>query len=109
MIPLFTRLNELGISYEVSLIYGLPNQTVQSFRKSISLLRENGCTDIAAFPLMLLKGTELYAEKEKWGMEEEIVGDFGIPTVTSSNSFTKNEWLQMNDLAVSLMPNKRVA
>lgn len=109
VIPLFTRLNEMGISYEVSLIYGLPNQTVDSFRKSILRLRENGCTDITAFPLMLLKGTELYAEKEKWGMAEEIVGDFAIPTVTSSNSFKKNDWLQMNDIARSLEPNKRVA
>lgn len=109
VIPLFKRLNDAGISYEVSLIYGLPNQTVESFEKSISILQENGCTDITAFPLMLLKGTELYSEKDKWGMKEEVVGDFGIPTVTSSNSFTKNDWLQMNDVAQSIQPNKRVA
>lgn len=109
VIPLFSHLNEMGISYEVSLIYGLPNQTVDSFKRSIDILKENGCTDITAFPLMLLKGTELYAEKEKWKMKEEVLGDFGIPTVTSSNSFTKEEWLKMECIAQSLEPNRRVA
>lgn len=109
VIPLFHRLNDAGISYEVSLIYGLPNQTVESFEKSISILKENGCTDITAFPLMLLKGTELYSEKDKWGMKEEVVGDFGIPMVTSSYSFTKEEWLMMEYIAQSLEPNRRVA
>lgn len=109
VVPLFGQLNEMGISYEVSLIYGLPNQTVDSFQKSISILSNNGCTEITAFPLMLLRGTELYAEKEKWRMKEEIIGDYQIPTVTSSSSFSKEEWLVMSRIANSLIPNKRVA
>ena len=100
-------LKEYGISYEVSLIYGLPTQTVESFQRSIAFVHENKCAYITAFPLMLLKGTNLYAEKEKWGMQENILGDFNIPLVTCINSFTYDNWLSMKEIAESLEGNKR--
>jgi radical SAM superfamily enzyme YgiQ (UPF0313 family) len=105
---LFQELNQRNINYEVSLIYGLPNQTVKSFNESIEFLTKNGCSSITAFPLMLLKGTELYDQKLKWHMQEEIQGDFNIPEVTSSNTFTKSEWLEMQKIASSLQINNRV-
>lgn len=57
------KLNTANISYEVSLIYGLPMQTVGSFKKSVNFLKSNYCKNIVAYSLMLLKGTELYAKK----------------------------------------------
>lgn len=105
---LFADLNKMDIGYEVSLIYGLPNQTVQSFQQSIDFLNQNGCHKITAFPLMLLKGTELYRQKANWAMKEEPLGDFNIPTVTSSNSFNKSDWLEMQGIANDLMTNVRV-
>ncbi|ARV14254.1 B12-binding domain-containing radical SAM protein [Polaribacter sp. SA4-12] len=96
------QLNKRNISYEVSLIYGLPTQTVTSFKKSISFLIENGCEKIIAFPLMLLKGTELFQEKEKFSLKEENIGEYNIPLVTSSNSFSKNNWLEMKKIANNL-------
>ena len=97
-----TELNKRGIHYEVSLIYGLPTQTLESFKKSIDFVQNNKCENIVAYPLMLLKGTEIYEDKEKYGFKEEILGDFNIPTVTSSNSFTKSDWLKMKKIAHSL-------
>jgi radical SAM superfamily enzyme YgiQ (UPF0313 family) len=45
------------IRFEISLIYGLPGQTVKSFNKTIELLKLFGCeNNIKAYPLMLLKG-----------------------------------------------------
>lgn len=96
------ELNKRKISYEVSLIYGLPSQTLQSFNESIEFLRMNGCFNIKAFPLMLLKGTELYLEKEKYGMEEKIINEFDIPVVVKSDSFTENEWFRMKEKAETL-------
>lgn len=102
------QLKKQGISYEVSLIYGLPGQSVRSFAESILFLRDNGCERITAFPLMLLRGTELFAEKEKWGYQERQEGQFGIPVVYRSNSFTERDWSVMKEMADDLMPNERV-
>jgi radical SAM superfamily enzyme YgiQ (UPF0313 family) len=102
-----TKLKEQEISYEVSLIYGLPGQTVDSFKRSIDFIESRGCKTIKAYPLMLLRGTELFHEKQKWGIKEEATGEFNIPVVTSSNTFTRNEWEQMDHIAKSLTPNGR--
>ena len=101
-------LNEQRISYEVSLIYGLPGQTPASFAESILFLQANGCARITAFPLMLLRGTELFAQKEEWGYEERPEGRFGIPTVYQSNWFSENDWWMMKQMADDLSPNERV-
>lgn len=101
------RLGERNLSYEASLIYGLPNQTVDSFRHSIDFLRASGCNRITAYPLMLLKGTELYAQKQKYGFVEKPLGDFGIPTVVASRSFSENDWLKMHEIAEQLDPSVR--
>lgn len=101
------RLNSSGIAYEVSLIYGLPNQTYSSFKGTIEFLKFNDCSLIKAYPLMLLKGTELYAMRDKWNFKEKVMGDFHIPVVVSSNSFNENEWSRMKELAESLEPCER--
>jgi hypothetical protein len=99
---LFQRLNALGIAYEISLIYGLPNQTFASFKESVDFLQAHACQRIKAFPLMLLKGTELHAQRNLWKCQEKIVGDYHIPVVVSANSFDEQEWLRMRALAESL-------
>lgn len=101
------ELNKRGISYEISLIYGLPNQTYDSFCQSIEYVKNHGCIDIKAYPLMLLKGTELYYQKEVYNFREETIGDYQIPVVVSSNSFTESEWQQMHEIANSLVMNER--
>ncbi len=57
----------LGIESEISLIYGLPGQTVDSFRASVEWVRKTGVQRIRAFPLMLLRGTELHRRKGRAG------------------------------------------
>jgi radical SAM superfamily enzyme len=102
------RLVQRGIPFEVSLIYGLPGQTLDSFQRSIDHLQAKGCTDIKAWPLMLLPGTKLYDQKEQWGMLEETLGEFRIPVVTESNLFGSREWEAMNQLAHTLAPTARL-
>ena len=62
---------------------------------------------VTAWPLMLLKGTPLFQEKEKWNLKEEILNDFDIPVVISSNSFNKDDWYKMKEIADSLNSNQR--
>lgn len=102
------QLVQRGISFEVSLIYGLPGQTLDSFQRSIDYLQAKGCTDIKAYPLMLLPGTKLYDQKSQWGMVEEPIGEFGIPVVTASATFTRGQWEQMDRLAKTLDPTHRL-
>jgi len=97
-----------GISFEMSLIYGLPGQTFESFQRSIDHLHAKGCTDIKAWPLMLLPGTKLHDQKEQWGMREEALGEFNIPVVTESNTFTREEWERMDRIARALLPVNRL-
>jgi radical SAM superfamily enzyme YgiQ (UPF0313 family) len=96
------RLNDEGIAYEVSLIYGLPLQTPGSFLKSIEFLRTHHCPTIRAFPLMLLKGTDLWKRRGQWGFREDSQGAFHIPVVVASNSFSEAGWLEMKAAADSL-------
>ncbi|MBX2980496.1 MAG: radical SAM protein [Flavobacteriales bacterium] len=106
-----TALDQLvarGIPFEVSLIYGLPGQTLDSFQRSIKHLHAKGCTDIKAWPLMLLPGTKLYDQKVQWGMLEEALGEFNIPVVTESNTFSREEWERMDRIARVLMPAERL-
>jgi radical SAM superfamily enzyme YgiQ (UPF0313 family) len=101
------QLKEASVSYEVSLIFGLPGQTVDSFKQSIEFLQERGCESIKAYPLMLWRGTELYEQKDTLNLKEEVLGDYHIPLVTSSNTFNRGEWERMNEIAQSLMANDR--
>ena len=106
-------LNAAKIPFEVSLIYGLPLQTVDSFKQSIEFSQSLQPTRLVAWPLMLLRGTELYHQKELFDFKETLFGfdemnqlstesnrlSLGIPHVVSSNSFTFKDWTRMNDLA----------
>jgi radical SAM superfamily enzyme YgiQ (UPF0313 family) len=92
------------INFEISVIYGLPEQTVETFQKTIELLNSFGCTNnIKAYPLMLLKGTYLYGGKQTWGLEEKnIEKNYNIPLVVKSKSFSAKEWYEMKYIADQL-------
>lgn len=102
------ELHKRGISFEVSVIYGLPNQTPESFGATLAFLESLNVPKIVAFSLHLLPGTELFWEREKWNMRVEYHGRFGIPTVVSSNSYTKDGWLQMKAMAEPYAPVQRI-
>jgi radical SAM superfamily enzyme YgiQ (UPF0313 family) len=94
-------LHQRAIPFEVSLIYGLPTQTLESFEQTVRWCQERGVEVIRAFPLMLLRGTRLDRERERWGLVES---DDVIPVVVESDSFDRSEWLEMRALADSLAP-----
>ncbi|MDR1444341.1 MAG: radical SAM protein [Treponema sp.] len=90
-------LNKKGIDYEISIIYGLPEQSPKTFQETIDRLASMECKSIKAYPLMLLKGTKLYKNKEKWNLKEKIFEN--IPLVIESNSFSEKEWEKMKKIA----------
>ena len=94
------RLNARGISYEISLIYGLPLQTLDRFRMSVDWCLERGVPRVKAWPLMLLRGTPLHAQREMWGYVESV-GD-RIPVVVESSSFSRDDHAEMARIANEL-------
>lgn len=100
-----------GVQAEISLIYGLPGQTVESFRESIEVCRKLvPHAQIKCFPLMLLRGTKLHAQASSLGLKEGFVEhpwitpriqEF-IPHVVETPSMTREDWKRMADLAQAL-------
>jgi hypothetical protein len=88
-----------GHPFEVSLIYGLPNQTLESFRESVAWCLSMGVPTIKAFPLMLLRGTKLERERSRWGLVEDTAP---IPQVVASRSFGAEDHARMGALAEAL-------
>ncbi|PHQ83304.1 MAG: B12-binding domain-containing radical SAM protein [Thalassobium sp.] len=91
------KLKARNIPFEVSLIYGLPKQTLASFRESISWCWRQQVPVIRAWPLMILRGTPLEKQREEFGLVESENG--AIPHVIASNSFTREEYCEMERLA----------
>jgi radical SAM superfamily enzyme YgiQ (UPF0313 family) len=96
------QLHNFGLPYQVSLIYGLPLQTVSSFQASIDFLVDRGVQDIVAFPLMLLEGTELKRKAADYHIKERSLGVGDIPLVVSSSTFSEEEYLAMERIATIL-------
>jgi radical SAM superfamily enzyme YgiQ (UPF0313 family) len=100
-----------SIECEVSLIFGLPGQTLDSFKTSIEYCQRHNVKVIHAFPLMLLRGTPLYEQKEKFNLIESDEGvcdeidrvqQYGIKHVVSSSTFSYDDWRKMAELAGNL-------
>lgn len=105
-----------NIETEISLIFGLPHQTLESFKESIHFCKALHIKTIHAFPLMLLRGTPLHESKASLQLVEssdisvpEVNRLYeGIPHVISSPSFSREDWQKMADLATDLETyNKR--
>ena len=94
-----TQLHAHDQRFEVSLIYGLPNQTLASFHETVDACLRWRIPVIRAFPLMLLRGTELERDRERWGLVEN---DELIPAVVASHSFDRDDWRQMAATATLL-------
>lgn len=87
------------IEHEVSLIFGLPVQTLASFEESVQWCLDREVPVIKAFPLLLLRGTELDRSREKWGL---VDSGGAMSLVLQSTSFHYDEWLQMARISEAL-------
>ena len=102
------ELHRRGLPFEVSLIYGLPTQTLVSFQETVRWCQERGVPVLKAFPLMLLRGTKMEKDRARWGLVES---QDCIPLVVESDSFSREDWARMAALAEGLraLPKKGAA
>ncbi len=93
------QLHARRIPFEVSLIFGLPEQTRQSFLDGVRFCVERGVPVVRAFPLMLLRGTALERDRSRWSLVEN---DDEIPAVIASSTFNEEDWNFMAGIARAL-------
>lgn len=101
-----TKLRARAIPFEVSLIYGLPTQTLASFAESVRWCQDRGVSPVRAFPLMLLRGTGLDRDRHRWALVESADP---IPVVVGSDTFSRVEWEQMRAIADRLDEDGQIA
>ena len=102
-------LHELHIPFEVSLIFGLPLQTLNSFKQSVNFCLGHRVPTVKAWPLMILRGTPLDSlemrqkfrlrERDICASEEIDRVQIDIPHVVESSTFTEQEWKEMANIA----------
>ena len=106
------KLKAMDIEYEVSLIFGLPLQTLSSFVESVNFCLSRGVPIVKAWPLMILRGTPLDTRimREAYGLKEMSISasdeidrvQVNIPHVVSSSTFSYEEWVVMTKVAALL-------
>jgi len=108
VIKTLAEMEKAKINYGISLIYGLPGQTVNSFKNTIEFLTQNSSAQLVAYPLMLLTGTKLYREMDSYSIKQEPLGNYNLNYVTESFSFTRKEYDKMERIANELNPHSRL-
>lgn len=93
------ELRRRRIHFEVSVIFGLPEQTLRSFQETVEYCLRNRVPTIRAFPLMLLRGTELQRDRNRYGL---IENSDVIPAVVASETFSQEDWETMRAIAAAL-------
>lgn len=95
----FELLNARGQHYAVTIIFGLPGQTVTSFQQTVDFCLRHHVPEIKAFPLMLLKGCGLDRRRKELGL---VVGGGSLPIVQSSPTFDEHDFQMMAALGKAL-------
>jgi radical SAM superfamily enzyme YgiQ (UPF0313 family) len=93
------KVRQRQIQHEVSLIFGLPEQTLDSFKESVQWCLDRQVPTLKAFPLMLLRGTKLEQQRQRWNL---VVQDAVMPTVIESSTFCHHEWRAMERISEAL-------
>jgi radical SAM superfamily enzyme YgiQ (UPF0313 family) len=93
------ELHQRKMRFKVDLMYGLPEQTLQSFRESVDFCLSRRIPVVRAFPLEVLRGTALERQATRWGLRWD---EDAIPKVIESNTFDCRDWAEMNRIAGAL-------
>jgi uncharacterized protein with von Willebrand factor type A (vWA) domain/radical SAM superfamily enzyme YgiQ (UPF0313 family) len=104
------ELNTRKINYEISIIFGIPGQTIESFKDTIAFIEENGCKKFRAFPLRLPQNSKMKKDAEKLKIKE-TQSQYDFPTlklVTESYSFNYSDWEKMYSLVGASVKDAQV-
>ncbi|GMV39731.1 MAG: hypothetical protein AMXMBFR64_14470 [Myxococcales bacterium] len=88
-----------GLDHEVSLIFGLPRQTLASFEQTVAWCLARRVPVVKAFPLLLLRGTALDRRREEWGL---VAAAGAMQVVVKSTTFDRRDWVEMARVSEAL-------
>ncbi len=69
------RLNQLGASSFIELIWPLPGETLRSFKDGIGLLCEGSAQSICVYPLLLMNNVELMDRRDEYALQTWMTSD----------------------------------
>jgi len=72
-----------GIRVTIDLMYGLPGQTVQDVRHSLQWAWQFKGANVQCLQTLLLPGTDLRAERRRWGMEADNRPPYGVRSTST--------------------------
>jgi len=89
------QLNDAEINYSISIIFGIPGQTVDSFKQTIEFIERNNCKEFHAYPLQLPKNSKMRSMIDDLRIKEFQGEHFSLSFVSDSYSFNQSEWEKM--------------
>jgi radical SAM superfamily enzyme YgiQ (UPF0313 family) len=98
------KLNKSGIKYSVSLIFGIPYQTEESFVNTINWLFQRNCLNICPYPLRIPRNSEIYKCIRDYEVNEDY-DDKNVKIVKEANSFgnsAHNDMTRISELLFKL-------
>lgn len=98
-------LNEEGVVFGFDLIYGLPGDNLEGFKKSIDFALSLYPNNLETFPLSVLPGTDLYEKSPSFFLEFQEKPPYHL---IKSNTFSEKEMkkAQMLSFSVNLFYNQ---
>lgn len=91
-------LNRFGLVYGFDLIYGLPADNLDGFKKSLDFALEMQPNNLDIFPLSVLPGTKLYDNKDKFALNFIKCPPY---TVISTPDFSETAMSEAKELSRS--------
>jgi radical SAM superfamily enzyme YgiQ (UPF0313 family) len=102
------HLKRFKLDFEVQLIYGLPGETMPSFRKSLDFAAALDPPQLAIFPLMVLPGTELWRKAEALALRFDPEPPYYIKSHPSMTSEEIEYGWKINDAVNDLSPSRAI-
>lgn len=93
------KLNQ--IDYEVSIIYAIPGQTIESLIDTIEFLITQGCRNIKAYPLSIPKNSNMESKKVELNVVEGK-NKYNVSSVISTYSFPEEQRADMDRIVERL-------
>lgn len=95
------QLNDAEIKYSISIIFGIPYQTVESFRQTIEFIEKNNCTEFYVYPLQLPKNSKMRERIDDLKIKEFQGKHFSLYFVHECCSFSQSECQEMYNIIAS--------
>jgi anaerobic magnesium-protoporphyrin IX monomethyl ester cyclase len=102
------HLKRAGIDIELQLIHGLPNETPDTFRRSLDFAATLDAADLKIFTLMVLPGTELWRKVQEFQLDYDPAPPYYIRSHPSMSAADIAHGVQMKLALRRLYPSRTI-